>query len=352
MKLDGPRELIAAHGEDEESGTESEDAEEDVIHQEYEPLEESIYGFAVSMIIRDTVWISAGTNMPLVRAARVLNSFVLIACVITLQVFLLFAVSRLLSAPAVLEIRETYSDYEELMYPNHTFLTVNGFKRGVPGFRVDDNFRKMDKHTARKVCEVPLSHPFYLMSILFIWTMTCQIELRAIFETTMRLLWSTPMVHSNAEVVEPGEGEEEHCVEVRGLTPFMKFVIGVLVLLPRTLTLIALLYLGCRWLTATLGLGDVLLNGLALEFLVLLKELLYNVTVSHRNRVDTQRLLIRPFRDVNKATFCTFFDSQAWAILSAAWAWVYVYHVQMVLPHYGWDLAAMCKKYLPVGPLF
>jgi len=350
MKLDGPRDFVVVDNHDEESGTESEDAEEDVIHQEYEPLEESIYGWAVSMIIRDTVWISEGSHMPFVHFARMMNSFFLIACLIFLQIFLLFAVSRLLSAPAVLVIRETYSDYEELMYPNHTSLTANGFKRGVPGFRVDDNFRKMDKHTARKVCEVPLSHPFYLMSILFIWTLTCQLEVRAIFETAMCLLWKTPLVHSTADVVEPGE--EEHCVEVRGLTPCMKFVIGVLVLLPRTLTCLALLYLGCRWLTATLGLGDVLLNGLALEFLVLLKELLYNVSVSHRNRVDTQRLLIRPFRDVNKATFCTFFDSQAWAILSAAWAWCYVYHFQLVLPDYRWDLAALCKKYMPVGPLF
>jgi len=327
-----------------------ESTEEDVIHQDYEPLEESIYGWAVSMVVRDVVWLAEGTHLRKERMARILNSIMLIMMTIALQVFLLMSVSRLLCAPQVVKIRETYGHYEAVMYPNHTELTVNGFPRGIPGYRVDDNFLQMSNETARTVCDIPLSHPFYLASILFIWTLTCQVELRAIFETGVRLLWATPMVHSHAEVLVPGEGEHE--VQVDGLTFVMKAVIGVFVVLPRILTLLILLYLGCRWLTATLGLGDVLLNGLALEFMVVLKELLYNVCVSHRNRVDTQRLLIRPFRKLNKATCCTFFDTQLWGILSAVWVVGYVYKFQQVLPDYRWDVSVLCKKYMPAGPLF
>lgn len=341
-----------------ESSSESEDLEgnsgqEDIIHEEYDQLEETIYGWAVSIVVRDVVWLNDGTVVPMQRMARILNSIALIVCTIALQIFLLMCVSRLLSAPSVHTIRETYGKYEALMYPNHTVLTVNGFPRGVPGYRVEENFKLMSLEEAKSVCQVPLSHPFYLISILFIWTLTCQVELRAIFETTIRLLWLTPMVKTTAEVTVRAEGAEaEHEVQLEGLTCLMKFVIGVFVVLPRTLTLLALNYLGCRWLTATIGLGDVLLNGLALEFLVLLKELLYNVCVSHRNRVDTQRLLIKPFRKVNQATFCTFFDAQVWGLLSFAWALLYVYHVQMVLPEYRWDLRDVCTKYIPAGPLF
>jgi len=336
--------------EDMEQGEDSGSGGEDPLHEEHEPLEESIFGWAVSMVVRDVVWLHEGTAVPMHRRARIVNSILLIACTITLQFFLLVAVSRLLTAPACLSIRRTYGKYEELMYPNHTKLTVNGFPRGIPGYRVDENFLKMSRDEQEQVCEVPLSHPWYLASILFIWTLTCLVECRTIFETAVRLLWRTPTVATEAEVIRPGEGDHE--VQVAGLTRFMKAVIGIFIVLPRMATLLALNYLGCRWLTATLGLGDVLLNGLALEFLVLLKELLYNVCISHRNRVATQRLLVKPFRDVNRASFCTFFDAQVWGLISIIWALLYVFHIQMVLPEYRWDLRDLCHKYLPAGPLF
>uniref|UniRef100_A0A7S4VQN7 Uncharacterized protein n=1 Tax=Alexandrium monilatum TaxID=311494 RepID=A0A7S4VQN7_9DINO len=344
-------ESASSASEEDTEAAEGAGTDEDPLHEEHEPLEESIYGWAVSMVVRDVVWLSEGTAVPAHRVARVLNSIFLILLTNSLQAFLLLFVSRLLTAPAVLNIRKTYGKYEALMYPNHTTLTVNGFDRGIPGFRVEENFMKMDLEEQRGICQVPLSHAWYLISILFIWTLTCQIEMRAIFETAVRLLWRTPTVPSTQDVTKPDEGQD-HLVKVEGLTLVMKTIIGVFVLIPRTVMLLLLNYLGCRWLTATLGLGDVLLNGLALEFLVLLKELLYNVCISHRNRVDTQRLLVKPLRDVNKATFCTFFDAQVWGVISIAWALYYVYRFQMVLPDYRLDLRDMRGKYLPKGPWF
>mmetsp|Transcript_51806 Transcript_51806/g.150475 ORF Transcript_51806/g.150475 Transcript_51806/m.150475 type:complete len:356 (+) Transcript_51806:52-1119(+) len=336
--------------EDHESTLEGTDSleDEDVFHQEYTPLEETIYGWAISNFVRDVFWLSEGSTVPMERVARIISSMLLVILTICLQVFLLLAVSRLLSAPAVLEIRQTYGQYESLMYPNHTRPTENGFPRGVPGYRVEERFALMSTPRAKKVCQIPLSHPWYLCSVLFVWTLTCQVELRLIFETAVRLLWLTPLVRTPREMLI----SQDHNLQVEGLTAVMKLVIAVLLFLPRTLAVLGLLYLGCRWLTATLGLGDVLLNGLALEFMVLLKELLYNVCMSQRNRVDTQRLLIRPLRRKNTVSLCTFFEGFFWGFLSIVWAVVYIYKVQIVLPEYRWDVRDLCLKHLPQGPLF
>uniref|UniRef100_A0A7S1RJW5 Uncharacterized protein n=1 Tax=Alexandrium catenella TaxID=2925 RepID=A0A7S1RJW5_ALECA len=229
-------------------------------------------------------------------------------------------------------------------------MTVNGFPRGVPGFIVEENFKKMSEDEAARVCEVPLSHPLYLCSILFIWTLTCQVELRTIAETAVQMFWRTPTVKLASEVLE--DGSEEHVVLVKGLTRAMKIVLSVFVFLPRFVSVACLLYLGCRWLTATLGLGDVLLNGVALEFMVLLKELLYKVCVSQHNRVSTQRLLIRPLNDEHHAHCCTFFSAQVWGLMSGFWALYYVFRFQMVLPDYRWDVGYLCDRFVKSAPMF
>lgn len=317
---------------------------EDVLHVEHEPLPANVYGFAMSMVIRDLIWLRHGSRVRLERVARITNSFLVIGGTITLQVFLLLAVSRLLCAKSLERIRSTYGEYEYMMYPNQTYITINGFHRGIAGYRQDDNFLKMSGEFASEVCEIPLSHSIYLGAVLLVWTFTCQVELRTIFETSYRLFYATPTVWSLDDVF--AEDCEEHAHNVQGLTPGLKLSIALFVQIPRFVTLVALLWLGCRWLTSTLGLDDVLLNCLALEFMVLLKDVLYKVCISHRNQFETEQLFIRPFRDVNKASFCTFFDSQMYGILCFAFVWGYVYHWQEVLPDYRWDVHDLCEKHL------
>uniref|UniRef100_A0A7S2HKQ7 Uncharacterized protein n=1 Tax=Alexandrium andersonii TaxID=327968 RepID=A0A7S2HKQ7_9DINO len=317
---------------------------EDVLKQDHEPLPANVYGWAVSMVIRDLIWLHQGTHLRMERAARIANSLLIIGGTIAMQVFLLFAVSSLLCRKQVHRIRSTYGEYEYLMYPNHTYITVNGFNRGIPGYRKDERFLLMSGNFASEVCEIPLSHPYYLACILLVWVFTCQVELRTIFETSYRLFYATPTVAGLGDVLK--DQWNDHAHNVQGLTAGLKFFIAVFVQIPRVCTLLSLLWLGCRWLTATIGLDEVLLNGLALEFMVLLKDLLYNVCISHRNKFETERLFIKPFRDVNKAGFCTFFDSQVWGVMSVIFVWCYVFHMQQVLPDYRWDVQDLCSKHL------
>jgi len=154
-------------------------------------------------------------------------------------------------------------------------------------------------------------------------------------------------VSSLRDVFQRDPEDDEKCDHhVQGLTAPLKVFLACFVQLPRVVTLLSLLWLGARWLTATIGLDDVLLNGLALEFMVLLQELFYNVCISHRNRAETEHLYIKPFRDVNQASCCTFFDAQIWGLISVAFVYLYVFHLQQVLPDYHWDVNDLCSRFL------
>merc|ERR1712190_387168 len=80
------------------------------------------------------------------------------------------------------------------------------------------------------------------------------------------------------------EEQEANTVVLRGLTMPFKAMLFFTIFLPRILIDLVLLWLGCRWLAATASFSDVLLNAIALEFILLLKDLVYNAVVPRRNQ--------------------------------------------------------------------
>merc|ERR1712228_82412 len=105
---------------------------------------------------------------------------------------------------------------------------------------------------------------------------------------------------------------------------------------------------GCRWLTASLELGDSLLNACALEFVLHLQELIYAALVPYRSKRDTVRTLIMPMRGKRGATTFMFLGGFFWACVSASWVILYLYVFEDVLPSYLWDVRAVCYEFLSV----
>jgi len=76
------------------------------------------------------------------------------------------------------------------------------------------------------------------------------------------------------------------------LTPVTRFSIFVLVLLPRMTIILAVMLMGCVWLTATDRFDSLILNALALEFVVNVDNLLYTMffPVSMHNQVENMKV--------------------------------------------------------------
>jgi len=316
---------------------------EEYVSTEPEALGETIFAMSTVCLIRDWVWLARGSHALAVRVVRMIMAMTLIVSVLALQVFLLRAVHGLLCANAVEKIRLDYSDYEVLVYgKEHVVKTVNGFYRGTdPKFLNATKFMELPEDQMHSICQIPLAHQDYTFAILFIWTLTCCSDLRKTFRHIDILLFRTPTVASADDVLEKAE---EGAVAVIGLTFPMKIVVATFCLFPRILSVSVLNLLGCRWLIATNSLSDVLLNALALEFMMVLKELLYTTLASSRNKFLTENtLFVTP--GAGQLGIAGVVGSMSWAFLAIVWVYVYIFHFQKVLPEYNWDVREVCATW-------
>merc|ERR1719464_1618964 len=95
-----------------------------------------------------------------------------------------------------------------------------------------------------------------------------------------------------AHMLRFGRGEDNEVV-IRSLTSPVKALLLAVVFLPRVVLCSVLLWLGSRWLTATQSFGNLLVNAVALQFILSLKDLLYT-TVPSRHQRETSSTLMLP----------------------------------------------------------
>jgi len=321
------------------------DEEQEAIAHEPESLDETTYGFAITSLVRDSVaMVARDTEAKWIRAGRLATSLFLILMTSGLQLYVMYQVARLLCGKAVVDMRATYAQYETQMYPGNTEKTARGFIRGIHGRMEADRFTELDESLQEAICNIPLAHPFFLSTILLIWTLTCLRDVRRLVNQSTKLLIVTPSVHSLCQL----KKQDENKVEIDGLTYHLKAVI-CLIMSVRLFTVLGLLWLGCRWLTATIGLDEMFLNGLALEFVLVLQELLYAVLVPHRHQIATTSTLILPMSYPGKeSVHClSFFGAFMWAGVAIGFVLLYIFVLQQVLPDFRWDVRDVCDEQLP-----
>lgn len=335
------------------------DDSQDSVRYAREDIEEDLFGFAVVSFARDVRFYEAGTGRCL-RVARIIFSQGLVVCNILLQIFLLIQIKQFITAKAVHDIREVYDRFEYVMYQGniagHTTLTANGKHRGVQGFfPVTEEeqraiFETMSADEQAGACRIALSQPLYVMAILLIWTVTCFGEVRKTLDGFLSLIYRMPTVEAMSRGFIKGDEADERVII--GLRLDMKVFLTVFIVIPRLLITLVLIWLGCRWLVATENFSDILLNAVALEFILFLKELFYATIVPHRNKRDLQNTKVQAcFEEERagerqKARAWPFFNGFLWLIFAMAWVAFYVYNFQMVLPDYKWDVHDVCQNWI------
>jgi hypothetical protein len=96
----------------------------------------------------------------------------------------------------------------------------------------------------------------------------------------------------------------------------------------------------------TFVLDAVTQNAVALEFILLLKDLLYLTTVPHNNKKETTNTKIQPFSEHERPSVRVFAGSFTWGIVALSWVLLYITTLQTVLPEYQWDVHEPCSVYL------
>merc|ERR1712136_682472 len=151
------------------------------------------------------------------------------------------------------------------------------------------------------------SQPWFTSVVLFIWSTAVTLSLRTTFGLLLRLLLPSATAW-NEDMRESIEWDGETLM-VKGLPTCVKFAFCWFLFLPKLLVTFILLWLGCRFLVASMSFGDILRNAVALAFILGLPELLFRVLVPMRGRLETTQTKVRSVFSRERASFCTYFGT-------------------------------------------
>jgi len=330
---------------------------EDPDHHEYEQVEETAYTGAMAVIIKDVqrLYRREGTKHSAERMSRILFALGIMTGLVLIQCYLLVTIKTFVASPAVRSIRQVYGAYEETMYHGHVQDSGFGFPLGIGGpkgpYFDPAQFSKISNDDKGSICLIPFSQPAYLSIILFIWSLSIIGELRAC-ATLCYWLKSIETHEDMEEAMQDGHDEyhEEYhdgLHVVVGLPMSLKCGLFFVVILPRLLTSLLIFWLGCRWLAATLDFTEVLINAVALEFVINLNSVLYTQFVTDRSKRELSKLRFSTKEDSGKPIdVLAVVGGLSWGIGAAVWIYLYICHLQLVLPGYQWDVRGPCAPWV------
>lgn len=345
--------------EDEDEASGSDESEEEVFYKEeglsrsYDPEapDEGIYGMAVASVIVDSrkIQIISEPVAKLRHVARMLLSLFILFFTLGLQLYITIETKWIVTPDAVREVRQGYSHYQAHMY-NKTVLTVNGFHRGVPETFDIHRFETLSPDTQQNICNFSLSQPRFLFAILLLWVLTCVRYIRKNLNFSARLFVIPMDIKSMASKGVYKESEDGKNVVVK-ITWLVKAFVLVFVQMPCLVMNLVLLWIGCRWLVATLGFGEILLNAIALEFVLFLHEIIYHAAVPMSLRKQLERVVIPHAKgcapnypvELEGPSCCNMFGTFSCLIVAIIFTWCYINYFQQVLPEYRWDIATACE---------
>eukprot|EP00929_Paragymnodinium_shiwhaense_P061625 TRINITY_DN30800_c0_g1_i1.p1 TRINITY_DN30800_c0_g1~~TRINITY_DN30800_c0_g1_i1.p1 ORF type:complete len:507 (+),score=83.06 TRINITY_DN30800_c0_g1_i1:52-1572(+) len=324
-------------------------------------VEQDTYGFAMVSLIRDIQHLQAGTGGTGLRNSRIMMAIGLLTFTFGLQVFITLQVKQFVTAKWVYGIRRDYEAYQLHMYgedpdaytigAGHPIFPVYAGRRGNPGYFMPGNFVSLDEGIKESVCNIPFSHFPFFICVLLIWSLTCIMEVRLTLSSFRSLILNTKNAQSMKDALidlDPDIDDEdpENRWVVDGLTISVKLAITFLILIPRLLLVCFLMWLGCRFLAATNDLGEMVLNAVALEFVLLIKDLLYATVVPDRNKREIEKVHVRPSSKIDYASYWSYLGTFSWLYVAIAWVMYYIFLIQMVLPQYRWDVRPICLAWL------
>lgn len=316
----------------------------------YIPLDVDIYGAAVSSCIRDMQVLSLGSHHNAdesIRSFRVVASLTMLWACMAAQGFISYMVASELSSVVVLKFRRLYDSFEVAVYaPESLTLTSNGFHRGIPAGFQPVGFADLAPSQMHTICQMPFANDMFLLIILFIWTLSCVVDLRRALCMLMDFTVTMPVAAlKDATVVAEGDDGEVGEVTIVGIPMEMRAFLTAVIFIPRLVLDFVILFLGCRWLLSTSDMGDLILNAVALEFLLVLNSLVLQALVPVHGVNGLERTKAISSSSRHESAVMALLATLSWALFASSWCIFYVYFIEDVLPDYQWDVHAICNAW-------
>eukprot|EP00930_Biecheleria_cincta_P054839 TRINITY_DN41231_c0_g1_i1.p1 TRINITY_DN41231_c0_g1~~TRINITY_DN41231_c0_g1_i1.p1 ORF type:complete len:245 (+),score=14.93 TRINITY_DN41231_c0_g1_i1:3-737(+) len=198
-------------------------------------------------------------------------------------------------------------------------------------------------------------HRTFAYSMCMLWVLVGMNEARNV-QRTLSHIWCLPTVariSSMLEFVQTGNFAADGKCHIVGLTRPVRIAICFAVCLPRIWVTFYLTSIGCRWLCASSGPGEMILNSLKLSFVHKIDEVVYEVVlplVSRKQIADTKmffRTGAQPssLRQVSNTELTAYFRSAVYVLLTAICVFGYIELYQTVLPTDMRHLRGLCNHW-------
>lgn len=261
-------------------------------------------------------------NLGMVLVLQALNVY--------LQMNVLIQVDRLIAKPAMAHAQHLYEHFTEKCYGYEDHY--------VYGPDVEKKFLDWGDNEKGELCAFPLTTPSFFSAILLIWTFFLMCEMKQTAYLSWHLLKLPRPEKGHVLLSEIGE---HFIISEAGMG--LKSWITLTVLLPKFAIAVVLWYIGARWLTATTGIDNLVLNSLALTFICELDELIFQTCVPEATKscLDKVKLPLPPIE--YSPTIWGPIEMIVTLVVCGSLTMLYVYRLQDVIPDYRFDLEKVCR---------
>lgn len=150
-----------------------------------------------------------------------------------------------------------------------------------------NRYENADKYDpfVNKQAITTLTYSTFLLLVLIIWWLIVIGELRQV------LSWWAVLINIQSESTDVrGQDDASEDLSILGISVKHKWLIGLMVLLPRTLIILLLSYIGTDFLIYADSYADLILNSVALGFLIEVDEMLFAAVTSTRTKDNLERM--------------------------------------------------------------
>lgn len=229
-------------------------------------IPDDIYGAAMFSIVYDTYEVLSTTHST-DELSRGMN-FVRLAFVMTvlltnyaLQFFMLVWIYNYVVLPAMHDVESIYQKYHaETFHAN-----------GTENLEAWEDWSEDNKE---QLCNIAFSSYWFMFAVLLLWCYTMLIEIRK----TDRLSRDVKSIEDCSRVSEMID-ESSGTRRIVKLTKCVDWLLFLVIILPKLFIGAGLLVIGCIWLMATDSFADLILNAVALEFVVNIDNLLFEAAL-------------------------------------------------------------------------
>lgn len=299
---------------------------------DYKPLSQDMWGVAIMTLTRDLAEIMRGNNL-CAHLTRFIYALGCCALNLFLQVKILLWVNRYVVGESVWTIQGNYWRFHHDMFDktgrfNETAWMNWGSERD-------------------ELCGAVLTNTLFLGCILFLWIGRMLAE----YKDTHRLIKE---IHALPNV--PPEASIHNTVlhrngqaEIIGMSWCTRVILYVIVVVPKLGVCMLLMVIGCQWLTATESFSDLILNALALEFVIGIDEQILQFFLPKR-AADTVGNTVFAYpskgppteEDDLRAMESDYHRNIFYFVCCFCFTLLYLLKFQWVLPDYGRDIGPHC----------